>query len=82
MINDGYTSYDGATGWVADMVRRKPEAMLLMAAGCALLMRGAGRSWRPGVRTLDGAPRFGETVRQAADKVSQTVGQASEAGSG
>jgi len=30
--------------WLADTVRRKPEALLLMAAGCALLMRSGMRS--------------------------------------
>src|SRR5215831_16495339 len=30
-----------ATGWITDAVRRKPEALLLFAAGCALMLRGS-----------------------------------------
>jgi len=43
--------YSQAAEWVVDTARRKPEALLLMAAGCALLMRGRGTakaSSRPG----------------------------------
>ncbi|MGA2128582.1 MAG: hypothetical protein ABSG76_20815 [Xanthobacteraceae bacterium] len=32
--------------WLVDTMRRKPEALLLMAAGCALLMRSGMRSAR------------------------------------
>jgi hypothetical protein len=34
--------YSQAAEWVVNTARRRPEALLLMAAGCALLMRGGG----------------------------------------
>ena len=35
-----------ASDWLSDTVRRKPEALLLMAAGCALLLHSGRRSVR------------------------------------
>jgi hypothetical protein len=34
----------GATGWLAGAVKNNPEGLLLLAAGCALLMRSTGTS--------------------------------------
>ena len=34
----------GATGWLVGAVKNNPEGLLLLAAGCALLMRSAGTS--------------------------------------
>jgi ElaB/YqjD/DUF883 family membrane-anchored ribosome-binding protein len=34
--------YSHAADWLVAAARRKPEALLLFAAGCALMMRGAG----------------------------------------
>jgi ElaB/YqjD/DUF883 family membrane-anchored ribosome-binding protein len=34
--------YSQAADWVVDTARRKPEALLLLAAGCALMMRSGG----------------------------------------
>jgi hypothetical protein len=36
--------YSESGDWIANTVRRKPEALLLLAAGCALLLRGSGAS--------------------------------------
>ncbi len=41
-MNGQTAFYSQAADWVVDAARRKPEALLLMAAGCALLMRGTG----------------------------------------
>jgi hypothetical protein len=76
----------GAGDWVVDAMRRRPEAFLLMAAGCALLMR-TGR--RPvgsvaarmamadqGPRRADGgSSRIGERLNEAGEAV---AGYASE----
>ena len=38
-----YQQISNQTGdWLLDTVQRKPEALLLIAAGCALLMRSGG----------------------------------------
>jgi hypothetical protein len=42
MNHDRYASNAGS--WLIDTARRNPEALLVVAAGCALLMRG-GSSW-------------------------------------
>ena len=34
----------GAAGWLVDAVKNNPEGLLLLAAGCALLMRSSGAS--------------------------------------
>ena len=39
--NDAYTH---ASQWLIGTARRNPEALLVLAAGCALLMRGGGSS--------------------------------------
>jgi hypothetical protein len=40
-------TYSESGDWIADTVRRKPEALLLLAAGCALLLRATGSSSSP-----------------------------------
>ena len=42
MTYDRYASNAGS--WLMDTARRNPEALLVVAAGCALLMRG-GSTW-------------------------------------
>jgi ElaB/YqjD/DUF883 family membrane-anchored ribosome-binding protein len=44
MTSNNTAFYKNPADWLADTVRRKPEALLLMAAGCALLMRRGGDS--------------------------------------
>jgi ElaB/YqjD/DUF883 family membrane-anchored ribosome-binding protein len=41
---NGNDFFSQAADWVVDTARRKPEALLLLAAGCALMMRGTGGS--------------------------------------
>jgi hypothetical protein len=70
------------TEWLVETVRRKPEALLLMAAGCALLMRtGQGvvarGSDQPGTIRQNEPSGLGENVQQASDKVSRTARDAS-----
>src|SRR6267378_6694534 len=43
MVNSGDV-YGGAGDWLIDTAKRHPEALLVLAAGCALLMRGRGGS--------------------------------------
>ena len=43
--------YSQTGSWLLGTVRRHPEALLLMAAGCCLMMRSGSSSTRPGVRT-------------------------------
>ena len=43
-------TYSQAGDWLFGTVRRNPEALLLMAAGCCLMMRGGRPSSRLGMR--------------------------------
>jgi hypothetical protein len=40
-------TYSQAGEWLVGTARRNPEALLLLAAGCALLMRRGGPGRRP-----------------------------------
>jgi hypothetical protein len=40
--------------WLISTAKRNPEALLVLAAGCALLMRGDRSSYRPGEQTASG----------------------------
>jgi hypothetical protein len=42
--NDGGDVYGRAGNWLIGTAKRHPEALLVLAAGCALLMRGGGGS--------------------------------------
>ena len=42
--NPGIDAYAHASHWLIGTAKRNPEALLVLAAGCALLMRGGGRS--------------------------------------
>ena len=37
-----YSTRSAGAGWLTDTITRNPEGLLLLAAGCALLMRKAG----------------------------------------
>ena len=78
-----------ASGWISNAVRRKPEALLLFAAGVALMMRGSGTTSLPSYdRSAPGdiygrAPwqedrgttdRMSESVNRATDKVADYAG--------
>ena len=40
--------------WLISTAKRNPEALLVLAAGCALLMRGGGSSYRVAEQTGSG----------------------------
>jgi hypothetical protein len=42
--NDSGDVYGRAGNWLIGTAKRHPEALLVLAAGCALLMRGVGGS--------------------------------------
>jgi hypothetical protein len=85
-------SYVHAGDWVVDTLRRKPEALLLLAAGCALLMRNGRRShaersdlgdaYQHGGGRWAGpyGSRFAETGGHAEAGASSTMHQASQLG--
>jgi ElaB/YqjD/DUF883 family membrane-anchored ribosome-binding protein len=80
-------SYGNPTDWFVDAAWRKPEAFLLLAAGCALLMRtgrgsGISRPEQMGSSRSSMAQGLSGSAQEARGQVSQTLGQASEAGSG
>jgi ElaB/YqjD/DUF883 family membrane-anchored ribosome-binding protein len=80
-------SYENPTDWFVDTARRKPEAFLLLAAGCALLMRtGRGsQTSRPeqmGSSRSSMAEELRGNAQEARGQVSQALGQASETVSG
>jgi hypothetical protein len=83
-------SYTQAGDWVLDTARRNPEALLLVAAGCCLLMRG-GSSWNKAGRTRNvqyehdtGTYRSGpsyqstETSESTARKAGETISRAAD----
>jgi hypothetical protein len=78
-----HSERDGATGWLMSAVKNNPEGLLLLAAGCALLMRstGASRSRYPGTReyTRGNAspgprPASSRTVGQRLAETAQSAG--------
>jgi hypothetical protein len=80
-------SYGNPTDWLVDAARRKPEAFLLLAAGCALLMRTGGgfkisRLEQMGPNRSSIAEGLSENAREATGQASHAMGQASETVSG
>ena len=80
-------SYGNPTDWLMDAAWRKPEAFLLLAASCALLMRTGGgfktsRLEQTGPSRSSMAQGLSENAREATGQVSHTVSQASETVSG
>ena len=80
--------YSQTTNWLVGTAKRNPEGLLLLAAGCALLLRSKS-SPMPSMRSdwsvqhaQDGVSRaVGDATTYAADikkKVSDTVNQATE----
>jgi ElaB/YqjD/DUF883 family membrane-anchored ribosome-binding protein len=78
--------YSQAADWLVGAARRKPEALLLFAAGCALMMRGTGKgaaARRPGDvygqapwrDQASPAASAATGLGSAAEKVSQYAGE-------
>jgi ElaB/YqjD/DUF883 family membrane-anchored ribosome-binding protein len=91
MSSYGVREGTGAGEWIMAAVKRNPEGLLLLAAGCALLMRnGSGHQSRPsyaegqyrGSRedSISGVrERVGEAARRASEYVAETTDKMSEA---
>jgi hypothetical protein len=73
---------DAGTGWLIGAVKNNPEGLLLLAAGCALLMRSTGASQRrPSTREYDRndlPPRRGTRSRTVGERLSGAAQSASE----
>jgi len=71
MVNSGNV-YGWAGHWLIGTAKRNPEALLVLAAGCALLMRGgAGPSQAASIQNSSG--RAGSDGRWATEKTSEVV---------
>lgn len=90
-MTSNQTFLDNPADWLVDTVRRRPEAVLLMAAGCALLMRNGARSsarthfqgghFQGGHQGPEGSRQHGgvaDAARRAADTVSDTASDIGE----
>ena len=78
-------AYSQASDWLMGAARRNPEALLLLAAGCVLLMRGGERPSRaaardrfddrhqPDARFHDGSSRQQSGMREGAAHLATTV---------
>jgi ElaB/YqjD/DUF883 family membrane-anchored ribosome-binding protein len=83
--------YSQTADWLVSAARRKPEALLLFAAGCALMMRGTGKgsAWRRSATDHPGdvygeGPSYAGGIRsgpaaaglnRAAEKVTEYAGE-------
>ena len=88
---------DGGAGWLIGAVKKNPEGLLLLAAGCALLMRSTNPSRRRDFGGRDSrndlsqaarvrrdrtvGERLSETVQRAGDYVSDVSGSVAETAS-
>jgi hypothetical protein len=71
MVNSGNV-YGWAGHWLIGTAKRNPEALLVLAAGCALLMRGgAGPSQAASIQNSSGSA--GSDGRWATEKTSEVV---------
>ena len=75
---------DGGAGWLIGAVKNNPEGLLLLAAGCALLMRSTNQSPRRdlgsreyGRSDLSQAARVGRD-RSVGERLSETVQKAGD----
>jgi hypothetical protein len=79
-----YQSHSNAPGtgeWLVGAVKRNPEGMLLLAAGCALLLRSGGWSGRSSSATVPRASGYGDpsgSRQRRESAVSETVTRAAE----
>jgi hypothetical protein len=90
MSSYGVREGTGASEWIRGAVTRNPEGLLLLAAGCALLMRsGSGQRSRRSYaedqysRTREDSTsgireRVGEAARRAGEHISEATDKISE----
>jgi hypothetical protein len=89
MTNQPSDLFSRTSQWLADAARSQPEALLLMAAGCALLMRtGRGSVDSVAARMSQGryrgsarfqsATRLRDTVRETAEQAGSYAGDMAE----
>ena len=73
-------TYSETGDWIADVVRSKPEALLLLAAGCALLLRGSGSASASNMTNAAGAAmsNAGGAARDQADALHQQSSRATQ----
>jgi hypothetical protein len=90
MTHHSHTGGFGSSDWLVGAVKKNPEGLLLLAAGCALLLRGAGQrpkssspqfaadaEWRSSSRHGSGAmSRGADSARQYASEVRDSVSEA------
>jgi hypothetical protein len=72
--NDGGDVYGRAGNWLIGTAKRHPEALLVLAAGCALLMRGGGGSSQAASNSEESAGSDKRwRVSRATEKASEAV---------
>jgi transcriptional regulator with XRE-family HTH domain len=81
---EGVSASERDADWVVDTARRKPEALLLLAAGCALMMRSGGlqtlpvpkRTLKELARSLEESANEAETTKayDVLTRVSEAIG--------
>jgi hypothetical protein len=93
MNNRWNESGSGSAGWLVSAVTKNPEGLLLLAAGCALLLRGASSknvrsraqwtqrdsSHNDRWQVPKSVSQIAETARDYASEVGQTVNQVGQA---
>ena len=72
----------GAGDWVIDAVRRRPEAFLLMAAGCALLMRTGRRPVGSVAARMSTADQSRRSTNAGSSRIAERLNEAGQAVSG
>jgi hypothetical protein len=80
-------TYSQTGGWLVTTARRNPEALLLLAAGCALLMRSGGsspsrtparRQYSDEYQGYESEPSYRSAANKAASKVGDGISRAGE----
>ena len=75
---------DAGAGWLVGVVKNNPEGFLLLAAGCALLMRSTGasrprdsnaREYSRNHASQSGVGSRGRTVRESLSETAQSAGE-------
>ena len=75
-------SYPGRAEWLVDRIKKNPEGLLLVAAGCALLLRaGSGNRFNPpmsqaGSVVSKASSQAADYVHSAGEKASEYASQA------